>query len=634
MGDRQTAEVGDIRASSRASPGLARPPRTARRRRPRADRARSPSPHSCSARTGLRCASRSSSKYILFLLTLPGWVFLAKLHELYDHDEERTEHTTLDDFVGVLHVVTLAVWTLYVVSHITGLADPGLTKVTGFWAMAIAFIVSGRAAARALCRRSSSYIQNTIIVGAGDVGQLVARKFLQHPEYGINLVGFVDSSRPRPARRPRSKRVLGGPSDLPMLIEQLDVDRVVIAFSTESNEDTVELVARLKSLDVQIDIVPAAVRRRRPERQRPLGRGTATARAAVPEAAAVLAHDQARPRHRRARRSCSCSSRRSSRSSRWRIRRDSPRPVFFRQARLGQKMQPFTALKFRTMKVDTDDDRAPRVHPRDDDRASATPTGNGLYKLERPDAITRTGRWLRKTSLDELPQLINVLRGEMSLVGPRPCIPYETEYFAAAPLRALPRPAGHHRALAGDRPRALDLRRGARHGRRLCAQLVARPRPDALAPHTDRSFFASEREPPDEARTRSASLSSASATGARTSSATCTSSPTPRSPAICDLDRGRARARRPALPGRRAGRRGSTTSSPTTSIDAVAIATPVSTHYAARAARRSRPASTSSSRSRSPRRRPRHAQLIDAARRAAASCSCPATRSSTARRST
>jgi len=67
---------------------------------------------------------------------------------------------------------------------------------------------------------------------------------------------------------------------------------------------------------------------------------------------------------------------------------------------------------------------------------------NGLYKLDRADAVTRVGRWLRRTSLDELPQLWNVLRGDMSLVGPRPCIPYEIEHFAPHHFERFLVPAG------------------------------------------------------------------------------------------------------------------------------------------------------------------------------------------------
>jgi lipopolysaccharide/colanic/teichoic acid biosynthesis glycosyltransferase len=104
-------------------------------------------------------------------------------------------------------------------------------------------------------------------------------------------------------------------------------------------------------------------------------------------------------------------------------------------------MSEFTSLKFRTMQVDTD----AKVHR---DYISKTMTSaaeanrSGLYKLNRADAVTGFGRWLRKTSLDELPQLINVLRGEMSLVGPRPCIPYEVEHFAPHHLERFLIPQG------------------------------------------------------------------------------------------------------------------------------------------------------------------------------------------------
>jgi lipopolysaccharide/colanic/teichoic acid biosynthesis glycosyltransferase len=113
------------------------------------------------------------------------------------------------------------------------------------------------------------------------------------------------------------------------------------------------------------------------------------------------------------------------------VRLDSRGPAFFRQRRVGLEEREFTLFKFRSMRVDAD----PRGH-RDYVTAlikgeDAAPDGGreNLYKLAVDDRITTVGRWIRRWSLDELPQLFNVVRGEMTLVGPRPAIPYEVREY-------------------------------------------------------------------------------------------------------------------------------------------------------------------------------------------------------------
>ena len=366
-------------------------------------------------------------EFFLFFATLPLWILIAKLHGLYDRDEERADHSTVDEVDGVLHIVTIGVWLFLIASVGSGFADPDLLKLGTFWALAVVFLTIGRVGARSLCRRSAAYLQNTIIIGAGEVGQLVARKLLKHPEYGLNLVGFVDSA-PKECRDDLEHlTVLGPPDRLRELIELLDVERVVVAFSNEREEETLALVRSLRDMDVQIDVVPRLFDLVGPK----VGIHTV-------EGLPLVGLPPAR---------LSPSSRLVKRALdvivasvllvltaplfafiAWSVKRDSPGPVFFRQSRLGFNMRRFGALKFRTMTVDTDD-AAHRAYIGRMSQGGVAPSGNGLFKLEREDAVTRSGRWLRKTSLDELPQLINVLRGDMSLVGPRPCIEYETEHF-------------------------------------------------------------------------------------------------------------------------------------------------------------------------------------------------------------
>ena len=121
---------------------------------------------------------------------------------------------------------------------------------------AILVVVMFRSLARTLCRRSKLYLQNTIIVGAGEIGQLIGRKIANHPEYGLNLVGFIDP-RPRARRSDLGDLTILGTSDrLPELVDLLDVERVIFAFSNEPHEKMLALIRTLKALNVQIDLVP------------------------------------------------------------------------------------------------------------------------------------------------------------------------------------------------------------------------------------------------------------------------------------------------------------------------------------------------------------------------------------------
>jgi lipopolysaccharide/colanic/teichoic acid biosynthesis glycosyltransferase len=110
------------------------------------------------------------------------------------------------------------------------------------------------------------------------------------------------------------------------------------------------------------------------------------------------------------------------------VRLDSPGPALFRQRRLGRELEPFTLLKFRTMH-DGVSSEAHRRYVERLVREPEVPAATGLCKLGRDLRVTRVGRLLRRTSIDELPQLVNVLRGEMSLVGPRPALGYELEHY-------------------------------------------------------------------------------------------------------------------------------------------------------------------------------------------------------------
>jgi lipopolysaccharide/colanic/teichoic acid biosynthesis glycosyltransferase len=110
------------------------------------------------------------------------------------------------------------------------------------------------------------------------------------------------------------------------------------------------------------------------------------------------------------------------------VKTTSKGPILFRQERIGWRGDPFCMLKFRTMVVN-DDDAALREINRQEITGERSVGEDGSFKLQNDARITRVGGWLRATSLDELPQLVNVARGQMSLVGPRPALAWEVELF-------------------------------------------------------------------------------------------------------------------------------------------------------------------------------------------------------------
>jgi lipopolysaccharide/colanic/teichoic acid biosynthesis glycosyltransferase len=121
------------------------------------------------------------------------------------------------------------------------------------------------------------------------------------------------------------------------------------------------------------------------------------------------------------------------------VKVSSPGPILFRQRRVGCGGRTFIVYKFRTMRYGASDQQH-RDFVRTmltDEPAAAAAAGGPTYKLHADDRITRVGRWLRKTSLDELPQLINVVMGDMSMVGPRPPIDYEVEWYETWQLGRL-----------------------------------------------------------------------------------------------------------------------------------------------------------------------------------------------------
>ena len=267
-------------------------------------------------------------------------------------------------------------------------------------------------------RRRGALMTPTLIVGDGlGGGHDVARRLLDRPEYGLRPVGFLEAD-PMPGTPDGAMGVplLGGPDDLGRVCADTGAGHVILAFASEGDHRLAALVTRCHELGVGVSVVPRlyeSVSERgqldhvgglplfSPHAIDPRG-GQFAIKHGIDRVVALLALIVLSPLLL---------------ALTFAVRVTSPGPVIFRQHRVGRDGAVFELLKFRTMHTGSDETFTPR--------AGAAPGG-----IEGADRRTRIGRWLRASSLDELPQLVNVLRGEMSLIGPRPERPEFAEQFA------------------------------------------------------------------------------------------------------------------------------------------------------------------------------------------------------------
>jgi exopolysaccharide biosynthesis polyprenyl glycosylphosphotransferase len=348
----------------------------------------------------------------------------------------RLQSSLLDDTRSIL--VSLTIVTTLILS--LGLLVTGRTAGAALareWAFVAVYVVAGRFAlqrAAVNARRAGLLLKPTLIVGRGRVGTLLAQRLLAHPELGLKPVAFLDKD-PLVARDEEVDLPVAGASwDLDRVIDEYGIQEVIVAFSTAPDEVLLRLMRRAEERDINVAFVPRFFEHV-PQRLTVQHLGGVS----------LLVPQVVRPRdwHFRVKYAVD-----------WiaaalllvltlplflavaaAVRLSMGRPVFFRQTRVGRDGKPFEMLKFRSMRDPIPADQVTFVLPED----------LGPGGVEGVNRITRLGEILRGTNIDELPQLLNVLRGEMSLVGPRPERPEYVARFGEDVYRYSER----HRVKAG-----------------------------------------------------------------------------------------------------------------------------------------------------------------------------------------
>jgi exopolysaccharide biosynthesis polyprenyl glycosylphosphotransferase len=344
---------------------------------------------------------------VAVLLAAPIVVLLAKLQGLYEREGLVLQKSTLDEIPSIFQLATLSTLAIWLLEGPVGEGVSTRRDLAVLLVCLMATLVAGRATARRLSRLAAP-IERCLLVG--DLGarqSLISRLGDRKAE----LVGYLPLVERRDRRAAQTSQEPY--AALEMVVARLEAHRIIIAPGSADPELVLNVVSRAKAAGVHVSILPRLLE----------AVGSSVAFDDLGGLTMLGVHRFG-----------------LSRSSRFvkrvtdlvgalvmlsvvapllavvavLIKLDAPGPVFFRQLRVGRNGEPFEMIKFRSMYHGADAARA--------QLAALNQAGEGLFKVADDPRVSRVGRLLRRYSLDEMPQLFNVLRGEMSLVGPRPLV--------------------------------------------------------------------------------------------------------------------------------------------------------------------------------------------------------------------
>jgi exopolysaccharide biosynthesis polyprenyl glycosylphosphotransferase len=353
---------------------------------------------------------------LALVAALPLAVLASKIIGLYDRDEHLIHKTTLDEAPALFQLATLytlLIWLGEGVLVEEGLAgagggELGRDQVLGLWGLLFVSMLAARALARRLARVAVSD-ERCLILGGARAAEEIAKKLDASRSIRASVIGHVPLSA---GDAPANGNAIGAFEDLGMVLAQHEVHRVIVAPGAADTEELLHAIRLVKSLGVKVSVLPrlfevvgsavrfddvdgltllAVPRYGLTKSSETLKRGMDVAGSLVGLvllAPLLLTIALA-------------------------VKLTSSGPVFFRQTRVGRDGLEFEMYKFRTMVEGADEQKADLAELNEAD---------GLFKIANDPRLTPVGRVLRRFSLDELPQLVNVLRGEMSLVGPRPLV--------------------------------------------------------------------------------------------------------------------------------------------------------------------------------------------------------------------